>query len=107
VGPSLRTRHRQEVTTVLTKFDERLSALPAVRAQESILLAAPAAARDRAGLPAVGGQDHDMALTQVSRVQTPPIRWVQGTTVFAVKNSGAVMDPVSGVRGKPPRGRPV
>jgi hypothetical protein len=39
--------------------------------------------------------------------QTPQRIRVQGTSGFAAKQSVTDMDPVGGVRGKPPRGRPV
>jgi hypothetical protein len=88
---------------VLTYYNQRPPALLAACAQESTWLVAPAtAAHARVGLPAVGNADKGTAL-----IPTPRIQRVQGTTVFTVKDSGAVMDPVSGVRGVPPRGRPV
>jgi hypothetical protein len=100
---------RQEVTTVLTYINQRPSALPAVRAQESTLLVAPATvAHVIVGSPAVRN-----ARTGSALIQTPQNQRLQGTTVFTVKavftvkDRGAVMDPVSGVRGIPPRGRPV
>jgi hypothetical protein len=92
---------RQEVTPVLT-YINRPSALPAAHTQGFTCLGAPDTAAHRwVGSPVVS-----TATPGVEQTQTPRIR-IQGISVFAVENSVAVMDPVNGVRGKPPRGRPV
>jgi hypothetical protein len=82
---------------------QRPAALPAARARVSELLphVAPSYAHDLVGHGAVAfGVVND-------RTQAPQFTWVQGTSVFAAKQSVIGMDPDGGVRGKPPRGRPV
>jgi hypothetical protein len=97
------------VTTVLTYINQRPSALPAVCAPESTLHVVPATAAH----VSVGSLAVRNARTGSVLIQTPRLQWLQGTTVFTVKalftvkGIGAVMDPVSGVRGIQPRGRPV
>jgi hypothetical protein len=87
---------------------QRPAALSAARAQVSELLpyAIPSTAHEHVGYSAV-------AFGVVNgRTQAPQFTWVQGTSVpaanvFGVKQRVIDMDPVGGVRGKPPRGRPV
>jgi hypothetical protein len=100
---------RQEVTTVLTIHNQRPSALLAVCAPVSELpwFAAAPIAHDQVGYGAVVATAVDgTMLTQPERLLARP-RTVQGTSVFTAKQSVIDMDPVGGVRGKPPRGRPV
>jgi hypothetical protein len=45
--------------------------------------------------------------TTLAKAQRPQATQVRGTSGFAIKVSVNGMDPVGGVRGKPPRGWPV
>jgi hypothetical protein len=104
---------RQEVTTVEIYNDERPPALPAVCAPVSVdqraLAAAVSAHVSTVGRPAVRG-DLATGTPQVQaqwiRVQGRGVR-VNGTDGFAAKDSVMVLKTVGGVRGVPPRGRPV
>ncbi len=90
---------------MLTNYPERPSALVAARAQVLIPPVPPAAAaHDLVGFNA--GRGVVGVGTTLVRAQAPKTR-VQGTSVPSVERFVIGMDPVNGVRGKPPRGRPV
>jgi hypothetical protein len=89
---------------VLTNLVQRPMALLAVRAQvsESPSFATTPAAHDLVGYGVVAsGPVTGTTLLAPERTR------VQGTNGFAAKQSVIDMDPVGGVRGIPPRGRPV
>ena len=94
---------------LLTNESQRPWALSAACApvSEALSLAAAATAHDLVGYGAVAtGAPAGTTLGQPARLLARRGA-VEGTTVFAAKQSVIDMGPVGGVRGKPPRGRPV
>jgi hypothetical protein len=97
---------RQEVTTVEKNIRvRRPSALLAVCAPVSEpSWHAPALT---AHVPVGYGAVVTAAATGATSLLLPPQVQVKGTSVFGAKYDVIDMDPVGGVRGRPPRGRPV
>jgi hypothetical protein len=94
---------RPEVTALLNILVQRPSALPAVCAQVPGLprVATAPTAHELVGYGAV------VTGASTGTTQAPWPTQVQGTNGFAAKQSVMNKDSVDGVRGKPPRGRPV